>query len=201
MFKHLDYFVTENSGHNSEYNPWFRKRPDLLNKYTPGGGWNGGTGFILELYGKSWEELEAELEKMASGEDGLTFVRSNEYGSYIINAMETDDPFRFNGNVENKGYITNLPNGSCVEVPCYADKHGISPMVVGDLPPQLAILNRIHVAMADMTVEAALTGNKRLVFQAIAHDPLTAAVLSLQEIQDMVDELFAAQSKYLPQFK
>ena len=201
MFKHLDYFVTESSGHNSEYNPWFRKRPDLLEKYTPGGGWNGGTGFILQLYGQDREDFAKDLERIASGETKIRFQRSSEYGSYIINAMETDEPFRFNGNVENKGYITNLPNGSCVEVPCYADKHGISPMVVGDLPPQLAILNQIHVAMADMTVEAALTGNKRLVFQAIAHDPLTAAVLSLQEIQDMVDELFAAQSKYLPQFK
>ncbi|MCK9223153.1 MAG: alpha-galactosidase [Limnochordia bacterium] len=201
MFKHLDYFVTESSGHNSEYNPWFRKRPDLLQKYTPGGSWNGGTGFILQLYGKDREDFAQDLERMASGEDKINFNRSNEYGSQIINAMETDAPFRFNGNVANNGFISNLPTGSCVEVPCYADSHGLSPMVVGALPSQLVILNQIHVAMADMTVEASLTGNKRLVFQAIAHDPLTSAVLSLQEIEDMVDELFASQSKWLPQFK
>jgi len=200
MLKHLGYFATEFSGHASEYCPWFRKRPDLLKKYTPGGGWNGGTGFILQLYGSDREDYEAELERIASGQEPVAIYRSDEYGSYIIHALHTGQPQRINGNVRNDGLITNLPQGACVEVPCYVDKHGINPCFVGDLPPQLAALNRSNIAVQEMAVKAALSGDRRLAFHAVAADPLTAAVLSLEEIQQMVDEMFAAEACWLPQF-
>ena len=82
------YYVTESSGHNSEYNPWFRKRKDLLEKYTPGGGWNGETGFILKLYGGDREKYEEELEKIASGKEPIKYEESEEYGMKIIYALE-----------------------------------------------------------------------------------------------------------------
>lgn len=67
MFEHLGYFVTESSGHNSEYNPRFRKRKDLLQKYTPEGGFNGETGYILQLHGK-----DREMAYYAAAYDPLT---------------------------------------------------------------------------------------------------------------------------------
>jgi len=200
MFKHLGYFVTESSGHNSEYNPWFRKRKDLLEKYTRGGGFNGGTGYILQLYGKDREGYDIELERIASGKEKLDFTRSNEYGSRIINAIQTGEVFRINGNVSNRGLITNLPEGCCVEVPCYVDKHGINPCFIGDLPPQLAALNRMNISVQEMAVKAALTGDKEVAYYAIVYDPLTSAVLSLQEIRNMVDEMFEAEKAWLSQF-
>jgi len=200
MLKHLGYFVTETSGHNSEYNPWFRKRKDLLRKYTRGGKWNGGTGYILQLYGKNREDYEKELEKTASGKKSLDFKRSHEYGSYIINAIQTGQTFRINGNVSNRGFITNLPQECCVEVPCYVDKHGINPCFVGDLPSQLAALNRMNISVQEMAVKAALTGDKEMAYYAVAYDPLTSAVLSLEEIRNMVEEMFEAEREYLPQF-
>jgi alpha-galactosidase len=201
MLKHLGYFVTESSGHNSEYNPWFRKRPELLEKYTPGGSWNGGSGFILQLYGSDREDYESHLERAASGEDPLDLKRSREYGSYIINALETGEPCRINGNVRNTGLITNLPEGCCVEVPCYVDQHGINPCFVGDLPPHLAAINRSNIAVQELAVRAALKVDREGAFHAIALDPLTAAVLSLEEIRQMVDEMFEAEAGWLPQFK
>lgn len=200
MLKHLGYFVTESSGHNSEYNPWFRKRPELLKKYTPGGGWNGGTGFILELYGTDRADYEEKLERIASGEDPLYLARSQEYGSYIIHSLETGEPRRINGNVRNDGLITNLPQGCCVEVPCLIDGHGINPCFVGNLPPHLAALNRSNIAVQEMAVKAALNSDRRMAFHAVAADPLTAAILSLEEIQRMVDEMFEAEARWLPSF-
>ncbi|HPD14733.1 MAG TPA: alpha-glucosidase/alpha-galactosidase [Planctomycetota bacterium] len=201
LFRHFGYFVTESSGHNSEYIPWIRKRPELIEKYCPGGGWNGGTAFILELYGANRKDYKKGLARMAEGKDPINYNRSHEYGSYIIDAVTTGQTFRFNGNVPNDGLITNLLPGCCVEVPCYADRHGVNPAFVGDLPAQLAAINQAHVAVCELTVQAALTGDRDAVYQACALDPLTGAVCSLDEVRSMCDELFEASAAWLPTFK
>jgi alpha-galactosidase len=127
--------------------------------------------------------------------------RSAEYCSHIIEAMETGAPFRFNGNVRNDGYITNLPAGCCVEVPVYADRNGLHPLVIGELPPQCAALNMTNVLVQGLTVEASFSGDPELVMQAVALDPLTSAVLTLEEIRGMVGEMLEAGRKHLPQFE
>ncbi|MBC7217340.1 MAG: alpha-galactosidase [Candidatus Caldatribacterium sp.] len=198
MFKHLGYYVTESSGHNSEYNPWFRKRPDLLKRFTPGGGWNGETGFILKLYGEDRESYERELERIASGEVSINYEESEEYGMKIIYALESGEIFRANINLPNKGLITNLPPQCVVEVPCFVEKGRIRPAFVGDLPLQLAALNRMVVQSQEMAVQAILEGKRDYVYYALYYDPLTAAVLSLDEIKKMVDEMFEAEREYLP---
>jgi len=197
MLKHLGYYVTESSGHNSEYTPWFRKRPDLLKRYTGAGPWDG-TGLLVERY--SDPDYGEESERIASGREPIAIYRSDEYAAHIINSLHTGQPCRINGNVRNDGLIINLPQGACVEVPCFVDKHGINPCFVGDLPPQCAALNRSNIAVQEMAVKAALCGDRRLAFHAVAADPLTAAVLSLEEIQHMVDEMFGAEARWLPQF-
>jgi len=201
LFRHFGYFVTESSGHNSEYIPWVRKRKALIERYCPGGGWNGGTAFILELYGGNRKDYKKGLARMASGKDPINLNRSHEYGSYIIDAAVTGETFRFNGNVQNDGLITNLPQDCCVEVPCYADRHGVNAAIVGDLPPQLAAINRSNVNVQELTVHASLTGDRDAVYHACAMDPLTGAVCSLDEVHAMCDELFEANRGWLPQFK
>jgi alpha-galactosidase len=204
MFLHLDYFPTESSGHNSEYNPWFRKRPDLIEKYcTLGTGWNPGEyAYILHEYQKAeqtWKDTVRErLAKPLTAED---LARGEEYAAFIINALMGGEPFGFNGNVPNTQLITNLPQGACVEVPVYVDKGGFHPIHVGALPPQLVTLVHTSSMIEEMAITAALTGDPRLVMQAILHDPLSAAVLSLAEIRRMVNEMFAQNKAYLPQFK
>jgi alpha-galactosidase len=126
--------------------------------------------------------------------------RSAEYCSHIIEALETGVPFRFNGNLRNDGYITNLPGGCCVEVPVYADRLGMHPTVVGALPAQCAALNMTNVLVQGLAVEASNACDPELVVQAVALDPLTAAVLTLKEIREMVSEMLEAQRQYLPQF-
>ena len=138
---------------------------------------------------------------MASGKDPVKLDRSHEYGSYIIDACVTGVPFAFNGNVQNDGLITNLPANCNVEVPCYADRHGVNPAQVGDLPPQLAAINRTNVNVQELAVKAALTGDRDAVYHACAMDPLTGAVCSLDEIHEMCDKLFQAEEGWLPQFK
>jgi len=201
MFLHLDYYVTESSGHNSEYNWWFRKRPNLIKKYcTHGTGWNPGRyAYIVKYYLKQEKHWKEDIQKWFK--EPVSLERGHEYAASIINAYMGGEPFQFNGNVTNNGIISNLPNQACVEVPVFADKRGFNPVHVGKLPPQLAALNNISVAVEEMAVEAILTGDPKLLFQAIAYDPLTAAVLSLSEIKKMVSEMLRKNKEYLPQFK
>jgi len=203
MFLHLGYYVTESSGHNSEYNWWFRKRPDLIEKYcTHGTGWNPGEyAYILKRHRERERTWREEAERWLAEDIPISLERGHEYAAYIINALQGGEIFQFNGNVPNTGLITNLPEGACVEVPVYVDKAGFHPVHVGALPPQCVALNHINVMVEEMAVEAALTGDPRLVFQAIAYDPLTAAVLSLAEIREMVNEMFQQNRDHLPQFK
>jgi alpha-galactosidase len=201
MCQYLRYFVTEGSGHNSEYLPWFRKRKDLLEKWAPEGStWKGEHGFIKKLYGEDRTNWDEQCEKVINDPEPIKFEKSLEYGSAIINGCEGGAVFRFNGNVPNLGLITNLPDGCCVEVPCFADVSGIHPTHVGDLPPHLAAVNRSNIAVQELTVEAATSGDREAAFHAIALDPLTAAVCSLEEIQAMVNEMFEAEAQWLPQF-
>jgi alpha-galactosidase len=203
MFLHLDYYVTESSGHNSEYNWWFRKRPDLIEKYcTHGTGWNPGEyAYILKEYEEAKHTWKEEAKLWFAAETPISLERELEYAAYIMNALQGGDIFTFNGNVPNTDLITNLPQNACVEVPVYVDRSGFRPVHVGALPPQCVTLTHVSVMVEEMAVEAALTGNPRLVFQAICHDPLTAAVLSLAEIKTMVNEMLHQNQPWLPQFK
>jgi alpha-galactosidase len=203
MFLHLDRYVTESSGHNSEYNWWFRKRPDLIEKYcTHGTGWNPGEyAYILKEYQRREEFWKTDAQKWFDDETPISLERGHEYAAYIINAFKGGEPFEFNGNVQNTNLVTNLPMDACVEVSVWASRKGLSPVPVGALPPQCAALTNLSAQIEEMAVEGAITGNPRLVFQAIAHDPLTAALLSLAEIEQMVNEMFAQNKDHLPQFE
>ena len=203
MFLHLDYFVTESSGHNSEYNWWFRKRPDLIEKYcTHGTGWNPGVyAYILHEYQETEKTWRKDVQEWLANKQPISLEREHEFAAFIINALKGGEAFSFNGNVPNTQLITNLPEGACVEVPVFVNKAGFHPVHVGKLPPQCVTLNHVSVMVEEMAVEAALTGDPRLVYHAIAYDPLTAAVLSLAEIETMVNEMFQQNQAYLPQFK
>ena len=203
MFLAFDYYVTESSGHNSEYNAWFRKRPELIEKYcTHGTGWNPGLyGQILQWYLDREDSWMKETHDWLASEEPLDLNRGAEYAAHIINAYLGGAPYQFNGNVPNTGLITNLPANACVEVPVLANRLGFNPFHVGALPAQLAALNNLSVAVEEMAVDAAITGNARLVYQAICHDPLTAAVCSLAEIREMVQAMLDQNADYLPQFR
>ena len=203
MFLALDYYVTESSGHNSEYNWWFRKRPDLIKKYcSKGTGWNPGKyAYILDEYLHAAKEWKKDIKKWFAEGAPMSLERGHEYAASIINAYLGGEAYEFNGNVRNTGLITNLPPDVCVEVPVLANRRGFNPIHVGALPIQCAALNNVTIAVEEMAVEAALTGDPRLVYQSICYDPLTAAVLSLAEIRKMVTEMLKKNKAYLPQFK
>lgn len=204
MYLALGKYVTESSGHNSEYNWWFRKRPDLIEKYcTHGTNWNPGEyAYILKEYQRNeatWQDqVKAALERPLTEED---LQRGYEYAAYIINALKGGEPFKFNGNVQNTHLITNLPQNACVEVPVLVDRAGFHPFHVGALPPECALMTALSSGIEELAIEASLSGDPTLVYRAICHDPLTAAVLSLAEIREMTNELFAQHKDYLPQFK
>jgi alpha-galactosidase len=203
MFLALGYYVTESSGHNSEYNWWFRKRPDLIRKYcTTGTGWNPGHyAYILEAYRRSERTWKQGVREWLAAEKPISLARGLEYAASIINASLGGELFGFNGNVPNTGLVTNLPPGACVEVPVVASRKGFEPVHVGALPPSCAALTSLSAQIEMMAVEACLTGDAGLVYQAICYDPLTAAKLSLAEIRKMVAEMFQRHRRYLPHFK
>lgn len=200
----LGYYVTESSGHNSEYNWWFRKRPDLIEQYcTHATGWNPGEyAYNVKRYSEretSWKNIVRE--RLSTPPNRKELERGQEYAAWIINALQGGEPFKFNGNVRNTGLVTNLSEGACVEIPVYVDKAGFHPIHVGALPPECALLTQLSSGIEEMAITAALTGDPVMIYRAICHDPLTAAVLSLAEIRQMTNELFAQHKDYLPQFK
>jgi alpha-galactosidase len=196
VFKAFGYYVTESSTIMAEFVPYFRKRnrPELNE--------------IFKLRGvnskatiQSQGERDAELRQQIS--DGFKFPtkRSGEYAIRIVHAIETGEPLRINSNVMNKGLITNLPQGCCVEVPCLVDKEGIQPCYVGDLPPQLAALNRTNINCQKLAVRGIVEKDKTKIFQSLLLDPLTGSLLTIDETRQMVDEMFAAGKNYLKGYK
>ena len=191
------YFMTETSGHLSEYLPWFRKNQKALDQYCDQPLFGGETGANL-IYKKNMRKKFQNEEFSMSAK---LEPRSEEYASHIIEAVVTGIPYKFSGNVENAGWITNLPQNATVEVPVCADREGYHPSYIGELPKQCAAMNLTNLIVQDMAAEAAINGNAEMVFWAVAMDPLTAAVLTLQEIREMVKEMFFAEAKWLPQFE
>ena len=142
-----------------------------------------------------------EFQALVSGDKPLPTERTHEYGSFILEAMETNKPAKIWGNVPNTGLMRNLPAGCCVEVACLVDASGVQPTHVDHYPAQLAALNRTNINVQELAVQAALTGDVEAVHYAVALDPLTGAVCTLPQIRAMVDEMLQAQARWLPQFR
>ncbi|GAE29527.1 alpha-glucosidase/alpha-galactosidase [Halalkalibacter hemicellulosilyticus] len=191
------YYVTESSEHNAEYHPYFIKSryPELIDRFN----------IPLDEYPrrcinqiKGWEEMREDMVNNTQ----LTHERSHEYGSRIIEAMETNKPFKFGGNVLNEGgLISNLPTNACVEVPCIVDRSGVMPCYVGALPEQLAALNRTNINTQLLTIEAAMTLKKEHIYQAAMLDPHTNSELSMDDIIALCDDLIEAHGDWLPKYK
>jgi len=192
IFRQFGCFVTESSTHMSEYVPWFRKRRELWDKFglkerRP----------AKEAAASRWDWQDPEFLAQVRGEKPIEVKPSHEYASGIMNGIETGVPFRFNGNVTNEGIIPNLPPACVVEVPCFADREGVHPCAVGELPTQLAALNASSIAVQDLAVQAVLDGDREKAVHACMLDPLTAAVCSLAEIREMCGRLFEAEKQLL----
>ena len=196
VFKAFGYYCTETSPHLSEYLPYFRKRPELIER------------FKLQMIERNVVEREkmrqaneASLKQLVSAKEKLPVSRKNDYGVSIIQAIESGIPARITGNMKNSGLITNLLSGCCVEVPCLADREGLHPCYVGDLPPQLAGLNRTNINVQELAVRGIEEKDKTKIFQSILLDPLTAAVLTIDETRNMVEEMFRANGEFVKGWK
>lgn len=200
VMRHCGYFMTESTGHLSEYLPWFRSSERALKRYCDEPMFGGEHGAYLK-FGRMIQEKFKNTDVL-SIESGELEPRSKEYCSFIIEAIVTGKPFRFSGNVSNAGgYITNLPKDACVEVPVYADQYGLHPTFIGDLPRHLAALNQSNITVQDLAAQAAIEGDPEMAFWAIAMDPLTCTKVTLNECRKMVAEMFEAEAKWLPQFE
>jgi len=203
VLRRFGYYSTESNGHLSEYLPWYRKRREEIDRWISQTRWiNGRTAGYLHHCVEKTDEYKEMYSKWMSGEAEYIKLgeRSDEHGSYIIEALETGRTYRGHFNIENHGLITNLPKASTIEIPCYVDRNGIQPTWIGELPPQCAATCRASISVQEMAVEAALTGNKELVKLAVLHDPLTAAVCNTEEVWKMCDEMFEALAPWMPQF-
>ena len=194
MLKRLGYFVTESSEHFAEYVPWFikRDRPDLIDNFN----------IPLDEYPRRCEAQIAGWNKLRDqyeGDPPVKLPQTEEYGGPIIHSIETGTPRVIYGNVANTGLIDNLPDGSCVEVPCLVDRNGIQPVHVGMLPPHLAAMMQTNINVQWLTVEAALTGKREHVYHAAMLDPHTAAELDLDQIWNLVDDQIEAHGAWIPE--
>jgi len=203
MYLQLGYYPTESSGHNSEYLPWFRERKDIIEKYcTHGDHWNPGEyAYILNHYLAREDSWEDSFKEFLTSDD-IDLTRGEEYAANIFNGVFGDGtPFEFNGNQQNNGIISNLPNNVCVETPVWATPAGLQYVHVGDLPDNLAILANLTARIEEIAVTAAIEGDAWRVFQANLFDPLTSAVLSMEEIRQMTQEMFDKNKDFLGYFK
>ncbi|HEY5585167.1 MAG TPA: alpha-glucosidase/alpha-galactosidase [Ruminiclostridium sp.] len=193
IMKHFDYYVTESTQHSAEYMPYFikDKYPELLEQYG-----------IKTLMYKDWANSQKEYWEKSKNElvvnGTLTYTRTQEFASHILESLQTGKLYKIAANVLNHGYITNLPDYSCVEVPCMVDASGISPCFVGALPLQCAALNQTNINMQNLTIEAGITGDKNYIYHAAMLDPHTSAELSLDDITKMCDELIEANRMWIP---
>jgi alpha-galactosidase len=192
-------FVTESSGHFSEYVPYFRKRPDLVKKYARPG-YLGESGFYANNWPDWRKDNDERIHSMLRGETEIPMLRSYEYASQIIEAIEHGRPTSIHGNVVNAGSIENLPDG-CVEVECTVGPDGIRPVKFGKLPEQLAALNRSHMAVHELVAEALVERDRQKAMYALMLDPLTAAVCSLEEIENLFNEMWEAERASLSAFE
>ena len=196
IMKRFGYYVTESSEHNAEYMPYFikDKYPELIDRFN----------IPLDEYPRrcirhieKWAKQREELTLNPT----LTHERSKEYASRIMDAMETNIPYKLGGNVINTGLITNLPRNACVEVPCIVDKSGVTPTYVGDLPEQCAAMNRTNINVQLLTIEAAKTLKKDYIYQAALMDPHLQSELSIDDIVSLCDDLIEAHDGWLPKYR
>lgn len=190
------YYVTESSEHNAEYHPYFIKSryPELIDRFN----------IPLDEYPRRCIDQQEQWKQRRDAilaDASLGHERTHEYASYILDAIETNVPFKIGGNVMNTGLITNLPKEACVEVPCLVDQNGVQPTFIGDLPPQLAALNRTNINTQLLTIEAAMTLKKEHIYHAALLDPHTSAELSMDDIISLCDDLIEAHGNWLPKFK
>jgi alpha-galactosidase len=204
VLQRFGYYSTESNGHLSEYLPWYRKRPEEIAQWIDLGSWiNGETGGYLRVCTESRNWFETDFPNWLAEEPPrfTPATRSEEHGSYIIEALETGRVYRGHFNVVNRGHIPNLPDGCVIEIPGYVDGTGVQMPVVGDLPLACAATCAASIRVQQMGVEAAVHGDVTLLKQAMLHDPLVGAVCNPEEVWQMTDELLVAQAEWLPQYR
>jgi len=200
MMRHFGAFVTESSGHFSEYVPYYRKGRDLMERYCRPG-YLGQESFYADNWPKWRADSDDWRRRALAGQQEIPTQRGHEYASYIIEAIETGGPYVFHGNVANAGLIENLPADGCVEVACVADRNGVRPTRFGPLPPQLAALCRANMAMFDLAVRAVLERSREAAIHALMVDPLMAAVCCPADIRRMAEEMFEAEREFIPDLR
>ncbi len=204
VLRRFGYYSTESNGHLSEYLPWYRKRVNEIEQWIDLSSWiNGETGGYLRVCteGRNWFETDFPNWLKEEPQPISRSRRSEEHGSYIIEALETGRVYRGHFNVVNQNHITNLPNGCVIEIPGYVDRNGINMPVVGALPLACAATCSASVRVQQMGMEAAVHGDVTLLKQAMLHDPLVGAVCNPEEVWQMTDEMLVAQAKWLPQYQ
>ena len=199
VFRHFGYFMTESTGHLSEYLPWFRASQEALDLYCDEPAFGGESGAYYN-YCKALAEKYAQHDPLEYDSAKIE-SRSAEYCSYIVEAAATGIPAKIMGNVPNRGYISNLPDGCCVEVPTFADDTGLHPVSIGALPSQCAAACMTNVNVQILAAEAGLMGDTEKLVQAVALDPLTGAVCTLRQVREMCGEMLEAEREWLPQFE
>jgi alpha-galactosidase len=178
--------------HVGEFFPFF-----LTKEADAGKKWGIALTTVEERRTKWAPDAKRWCRKLLSGEAPIDLHRSAEAVSLIMNGLAGGEPYTDIMNLPNEGQISNLPLEACVETMAVADSAGAHPIAVGALP--LGVLNQVmrHVLNQELTVEAALTGDRNLVLQAMLNDPL---VRNLEDAKRITDELLEANKRWLPQF-
>ncbi|UAJ79030.1 alpha-galactosidase [Leifsonia sp. ZF2019] len=192
IFRRIGFYPTETSEHSSEYLDWFLRSPEQIERFRLN---------PLEYIGIS-EENVAEFEHaraaLAAGEPLALEEGAAEYAPQVIHSVLTGTERIIHANVVNRGLIDNLPEGAVVEVPSRVDADGVHPLPFGAIPVQGAALNRTYLSVAELTIEAARSGDPELVRRAVLTDPNASSSLTPEQIWALCDELTSRHAPLLP---
>jgi alpha-galactosidase/6-phospho-beta-glucosidase family protein len=148
---------------------------------------------------KNAAEDIANVDAWLAGTKDLQTWQSGELPSPMIEAMLTNVQFEAPVNIPNTGQAPNLPTDVVLESICVIDGDGIRGRDVSVLPAPFDEIVRRQVATQELTVEAAIRGDRKLAAQAFELD-LLAGRGDLRETEAMIDELLVGTAEWLPQF-
>lgn len=192
ILRHFGYFVTESSMHMAEYVPYFLRTDEMIEENSLP------VREYVRILEWSAENFPKQMKRDLDPARDVELKQSDEPAIKIIHAVEADEDFRFHVNLVNHGLIENLPAEAGVEVQTLFNRSGVHPTPLGRLPCQLAALNTTNLNVQQTMAHAVMEKSKELAIQAVMLDPLTASVVKLADIREMLRELIAAEAQWLP---
>ncbi|HWR50120.1 MAG TPA: hypothetical protein VN428_03380 [Bryobacteraceae bacterium] len=158
--------------------------------------------YSFEAVIQSGDKIYERTISLAKGsgpiEDARLNATSGEHSQFmdILDSWTHDSRRWYSVNTQNNGAVSNLPAAGVLEIPAVARKQGMAPLPLGEAPSRVASITMHRIATAEATVEAAVTGDRKMFAEALIMD----GVPDQTTADKLVEDLLKAHKEHLPQF-